>query len=422
MTNFSIIGGRVIDPASNLDTITDIHIAEGKILAIGKSPENFSPEQQIEAQNQIVCPGFIDLGVRLREPGAEHKATILSETKAAAAGGITTVCCPPDTNPIIDTPAVVELLKQRSEANGMAKILPIGALTQGLTGEYLAEMGTLKAAGCIGVSNISSVTNTQILRHAFEYAANFSLTVFIHPMDTWLSQKAYVHEGEISTRMGLMGIPEQAETIEVARNLLLIEMTGVKAHFARLSTVRAVQMIQEARNKGLSVSCDVSIHQLFLTDKALKQCDSQYHVMPPFRSQKDKEGLRTGLSEGHIQAICSDHQPHETDAKLQPFAIAAAGISGLDTLLPLSLKLAEEMQIDLSQIIANLTIKPAQILQIESGSLSIGKVADICIFDPNKQWTLTPETMQSSGHNSPFLGWKFKGKVSHTIINGKIIQ
>jgi dihydroorotase len=247
------------------------------------------------------------------------------------------------------------------------------------------------------------------------------MTVFLQSIEPWLS-KGCIHEGTISTRLGLSGIPEIAETIAVARDLLLIEMTGVRAHFCRLSTARAVSMIKEAQAKGLPVTADVSAHHLFLTDKDIKNYNSQCHVSPPLRSHYDKTGLREGLLQGNINAISSDHQPHEADAKLSPFAMTASGISALDTLLPLCLRLAEEMQIDLTTALGYVTKKPAKILGLSAGTLAIDCTADICIFDPNSHWTLTPDNMHSLGHNSPFLNSEFKGKVTYTIINGQIVD
>lgn len=421
MTTLSILGGRIINPASNLDLVTNLHIADGEIVSIGTPPADFAADKQIEVKNQIVCPGLVDLSVRLREPGAKHKGTILSETRAATANGITTICCPPDTNPVIDTPAVAELLQHRAAEAGMAKVLPLAALTQGLKGEHLAEMGVLKEAGCIGVSNVQPIINTNVLRNALEYAANCDLTVFLHPIDSWLGRNGCAHEGAVSTRLGLSGIPEATETIEVARDLLLIEMTEVRAHFCRLSTACAVNMVKEAQAKGVNVTADVCAHQLFLNDTDIGDYNSQCHVCPPLRSQRDREALREGLLHGGINAICSDHQPHEADAKLSPFAITASGISALDTLLPLTLRFAEEMQIDLITALGYVTYKPAQILGIDAGTIAEGCTADVCIFDPNSNWTLTEENMHSLGHNSPFLGWEFKGKVNYTIVNGKIV-
>jgi len=421
MDTISIIEGRVIDPAAKLDLVTNLHIADGKIIAIGKAPSDFTATREINAKNKIVCPGFIDLSVRLREPGAEYKATIISETEAAAKNGITTVCCPPDTDPVIDSPAIAEFLQQRSAKAGMAKILPLAALTKGLKGEYLAEMGILKQAGCVAVSDVRPIVNTNVLRNALDYAATCDLTVFLHSIDPWLGNSGCAHEGVVSTHLGLTAIPEQTETIAVARNLLLVENSGVKAHFCRLSSGRSVEMIQQAQDKGLAVTADVNIHHLLLADIDIHLYDSQCKVCPPLRSCLDKQALGEGLKNNIINAICSDHQPHEAEAKLSPFSMASAGISGLDTLLPLSLRFAEEMDMDLITILSYLTDKPAAILGIDAGSLQIGKVADVCIFDPNKNWILNQDTMYSMGKNSPFFDQELKAKVYFTIINGKVV-
>ncbi len=416
MATLSILNGRVIDPAANLDTIANIHIADGKILAIGTAPADFSAAQQIDATNKIVSPGFVDLSVHIQTIDS-----ITKETQAAAANGITTICCPPDSYPIIDSTAVAELLQHRAASSQMAKVLPLAALTQNLEGTQLAEMGVLKQAGCIGVSNVQPIVNTEIFRHALEYAASCELTVFLHPQDPWLGRKGCVHEGAISTRLGLVGIPEAAETIEIARDLLLIELTGVQAHFCHLSTARAVEMIKTAQDKGLPVTADVSLHQLFLSEQAICDYNSQVHVTPPLRSQDDQIGLRQGVLNGSINALCADHKALNADAKLSPFAMTTAGISTLDTLLPLSLRFGEESQTDLITTLGYITHKPAQILGIEAGTLTIGSPADICIFDANRKWTLTAETMHSSGHNSPFIGWELKGKVNYTLINGRVV-
>ena len=421
MTDLSIVGGRVIDPASNFDQVTDVHIAKGKIVALGKPHIEFKADWTIDATDQIVCPGLIDMSVRLREPGDEHKGTIVSETRAAASNGITTVCCPPDTHPVIDTPAVAELLQKRALHAGMAKVLPLAALTQGLRGEQLAEMGDLKEAGCVGVSNVLPIVNTEVFRHGLEYAANCDLTVFIHPQEPWLGANGCAHEGSISARLGLSGIPEATETIEVARALLLIEMTEARAHFCRLSTARSVEMVKAAQLRGLPVTADVSAHHLFLSEQDISTYNPQCHVLPPLRSLKDQEALRKGLLQGGVNAICSDHQPHEPDAKLCPFAMTAPGISALDTLLPLTLRLAEELQVDLMTLLSYVTSHPAKILGIQEGSLAVGKTADICIFDPHYSWTLGAQGMHSMGHNSPFLGWELKGKVMYTLINGQVV-
>lgn len=422
MAHFSIVNGRVIDPASHFDAHTALHIADGKIVAMGDAPAGFTPEWTIDATGQIVSPGLVDLSVRLREPGAEQKGTILSETRAAANSGITSVCCPPDTTPIIDTPAVAELIQQRALNVGMAKVYPLGALTQGLQGAQLTEMGSLKQAGCRGMSNaLEPIVNTEVFRYALEYAANHDLTVFMQAQDPYLGRNGCMHEGAISTRLGLAGIPEAAETIEVARDLLLIALSGVRAHFGKVSCAQSVDMLQQAQDKGLQVTADVAIHQLFLTDIDVCDYNTHCHVLPPLRSQRDLESLRLALKMGIIRAISSDHQPHEPDAKDSPFMMTDAGISGLDSLLPLVLRLSEELQLPLSTALGWVTSEPAKILGIQAGSLAVGAAADICIFDPQYRWMLRAEQMHSMGHNSPFLGWELQGRVNYTLINGKIV-
>lgn len=417
-----ITNGRVIDPANAIDGVQDIFIADGRIQAIGDALQGFTADREIDATGLIVCPGLVDLCARLREPGQEHKGTIASETFAAASAGITTLCCPPDTDPVIDTPAVIELIRNRAEAAGYARVVPLGALTEGLAGESLSEMAALKEAGCVGVSNaLRPITNTHVLRCAMEYAATHGLTVFLNPEDPWLRNKGCMHEGAVSTRLGLPAIPESAETAAVARDLMLIEQTGVRAHFCRLSTARAVRMVARARYEGLPVSADVSAHHLYLTEMDVADFNSQCHVTPPLRTQRDRDGLRAGLARGAVAAICSDHQPHEPDAKLAPFSATEPGISSLDTLLPLSLRLVDEDVLTLSEVLACLTHKPAQILGIEAGTLSTGAAADICIFDPQRYWELTESTLQSRGRNTPFMGWEFKGRVTHTLLAGKIV-
>jgi len=423
--NISIVNGRVIDPANNLDQVTDLHITAGKILAIGKAPKDFKAERVIDASKHIVCPGLIDLQVRLREPGQEYKSSIADETRAAASAGITTLVCPPDTDPITDTAAVVDLIHHRAKQAGHARVLTLGALTQGLEGKQLAEMNELVAAGCVGISNAHKpISDTEVMRRALEYAASQKITVFLHAEDAWLAKGGCAHEGAISVRLGLPGIPEAAETIAVARELQLIEQTGARAHFSQLSSDRAIKMIARAQHDGLPVTADVAIHQLFLTDMDIGYFNTQCHVRPPLREQRDMEGLRKGVANGTVAAICSDHQPHDNDAKLAPFPASEPGISGLETLLPLTLRLVEENVMVLSDAIASLTQRPAAILGLletnQGGSLGVDTRADICIFDPEHYWELKTEDMVSKGHNSPFIGWQLKGRVTTTILAGKI--
>lgn len=416
-------GGRLIDPASGHDAVCDLHIANGCIVARGAAPDGFIADHRIDARDQWVLPGLVDLRARLREPGQEHKATIASETRAAAAGGITTLCCPPDTQPVIDTPAVVELIRRQTQAAGYARVLPLGALTAGLEGKQLAEMHALQQAGCIGVSNaLSPVTNTLVMRRAMEYAASHNLTVFLHAEDAWLYNGGCAHEGAVSSRLGLPGIPESAETVAVARELMLIEQTGVRAHFCQLSSARAVQMIARARYDGLLVTADVTAHHLHLTEMDVGYFNSQCHVRPPLRTQRDRDGLRAGLAEGTLGALCSDHQPHEPDAKLVPFTESAPGISGLETLLPLGLRLVDEGVLPLPTLVERLTLGPARILGIEAGSLAVGARADVCILDPEQRWTVEAAGLLSQGHNSPCLGWDMKGRVTHTLLDGRPVH
>ncbi|MFT7413405.1 MAG: dihydroorotase [Methylophagaceae bacterium] len=420
--NLQIKNGRVIDPASQLDTQHDIFISDGKIVAISKHLDGFTADQTIDATGLIVCPGLVDLNARLREPGQEHTATIETETSAAVAGGITSLCVPPDTDPIIDTPAVVELIEDRAKKSGRAMVYTIGALTQNLQGELLTEMAALKMAGCIGVSNgLSPIKNSLILRRAMEYAATLDLTLFINAVDPWLQANGCVHEGAISARLGLTGIPETAETIAVARDLLLIELTGVRAHFHNISCGKTVSLIKDAQNKGLAVTADVSAHHLHLSEHDIGNYDTLSHVIPPLRSIRDREQLQQGLRDGIIAAICTHHQPLDNDAKLGPFAETAPGISGLETLLALTMKLVDDEEITLYQAIASLTSHPAEILGINAGQIKIGAQADICIFNPNIHNECQPNNFVSAGKNSPFSGWLFNNKVSHTIFNGKLV-
>ncbi len=417
-----IKNGRVVDPANKLDAVTNIYIADGRIAAVGNSLAGFTADQEIDATHKLVCPGLVDLSARLREPGYEHKATIASETRAAALSGITTLACPPDTDPVIDTPAVIKLIRQRSERAGYSNVYCIGAASRDLEGELLSEMGALKEAGCVGISNaMIPIKNPLIMKRIMEYASTFDLTVFLFAEDPSLRNNGCMHEGAISTRLGLPGIPEAAETVAVARDLALIADTGVRAHFCRLSTAKAAQMIARAQYDGLPVTADVSAHQLYLTDMDVGEFDSQCHVRPPLRSQRDMQGLREAVRKGTISAICSDHQPHENDAKLHPFRETASGISALETLLPLTLRLVDECRISLSDAIARVTVQPARILGIDAGTLNVGSAADVIVVDPEHYWSLTKTTMLSRGRNTPFIGWELKGRVEQTLINGILV-
>ncbi len=421
MSSLSLRGGRLIDPAHHLDAELDLHLADGRVVGAGRPPAGFVAERTIDVHGRIVCPGLIDLAARLREPGHEHKGTIASESRAAARNGITTLVCPPDTDPVIDEPAVVELIRRQAKAADHSRVLALGALTRGLRGEQLAEMALLKQAGCVGVANAGPVPNTLVMKRALEYAASHGLTVFLTPQDPWLSAGGNAHDGEVAARLGLNGIPVAAETAAVGRDIALIEETGVRAHFCRLSSARAVAMVARARARGLQVSCDVAAHQLHLSEIDLGRFDADAHVLPPLRSLRDRDALRRGVAEGVIEAVCSDHQPHEPDAKEQPFGDTEPGISALDTLLALNLKLVDEGALDLSTAIERLTAGPARILGLGLGQLDLGAVADVCVFDPERHRVLDAAGIASRGHNTPFRGRTLRGAVTHTLVEGRVV-
>jgi dihydroorotase len=418
----SIVNGRLIDPANGVDAMLDLHILDGKVAAVGAAPEGFQPATVIDARDQVVCPGFIDLAARLREPGFEYKATISSETAAAARSGITTLCCPPDTDPVIDTPAVATLIRRRAKQARKARVLSVGALTQGLRGDQLSEMAALQAAGCVALGNAQApLVNTLVERRALEYAATFGITVFLRPEDKHLRDKGCVHEGVVAARLGLPGIPEAAETVAVARDLALAEHTGATIHFRGLSTATAVRMVRDAQAARLPVTADVSAHQLHLTENDLLDFDAQCHVTPPLRTPTDRDVLRQAVRDGSIGAICSDHQPHDIDAKEAPFPATSPGISALETLLPLTLRLVEEDVLDLPTAVERLTFGPARILSLPYGRLEVGRVADVCVFAPQTVWRLDRATMASAGRNTPFHGWEFTGQVTHTLFEGRVV-
>ncbi len=419
----AISGARLVDPANGVDRQQSIYIAKGVVAAVGKRPDGFHADREIRAPGQIVCPGFIDLCARIREPGQEHKATIASETAAAVAGGFTTLCCPPDTQPVIDTPAVAAMIRDRAERIGKARILPVGALTRALRGEELSEMRALKKAGCVAASNAHNpIANTLVLRRAMEYAASFDLLVMVRPEDPWLRNHGVIHEGLVATRLGLPGIPEAAETVAVAQVLALLKQTGARVHFAQLSCAGAVEMVARAVDLGLPVSADVAAHQLCLTESVVGDYDSLYHVIPPFRTELDRAALCRGVAGGILAAICSDHQPHEEGAKLNAFSSTEPGISSLETVLSLTLGLVSSGQLDLFRAIASLTHGPATVLGLAAGQIKPGSVADVCVFDPEAIWQADSRNWCSRGLNSPFFGTELKGRVTHTLVGGRIVH
>ena len=422
MSQIHIKQGHLIDPANNINRIADVYIAGGKVVSVSHEPAGFKATTVIDATRKVICPGFIDLSTRLREPGQSRKATFKSEAIAAASAGVTTMCLQPDTNPVIDTPAVAELIKELAEKAHYPQIYPIAALTRKLEGTELSSMLSLKQAGCIAVGNAQqSVKNLLILRRAMEYAASHDLLVMFRPNDYWLGNNGCAHEGAVATRYGLPSIPEEAETIALAQCLELVELTGCRMHFGQLSCKRSVIKIYQAKKYGLNISADVAIHQLHLTENDMIPFDSSYHVLPPFRTEEDREYLRQGLATGTLNSICSDHQPHDIDAKLGAFPETEPGVSSLETLLPLMLKLVEQGEISLQQGIAALSENPARVLHLNSGALTVGYAADVCVFDPELTWQVNAQNWKSQGINTPFWGQEFKGRVTHTIQAGKLI-
>ncbi|WP_207060568.1 dihydroorotase [Motiliproteus sp. SC1-56] len=420
--NIHIRGGRLVDPFNGVDAHQDLFLQAGRVVAIGDHPAGFEVEEVVEAEGCVVAPGFIDLQAHLREPGLTQKGTIETETAAAAASGVTTLCCPPLTQPVIDTPAVVQLILDRAAEAGYCRVLPLGAFTRGLEGEQLSNMVALKEAGCVAFTNARRpLPSNRTLMRCLEYAATHDLLVMVQAQDPGLGAGGCAHDGATADRLGLAGIPETAETVDVARHLLLAEQTGARLHFGQLSSRASLRMIEEARARGLRVSCDLAVHQLIFSDADLSGFDSRFHLLPPLRSQADRDGLRQGLASGSVDAVCSDHQPHEAAAKAAPFAATEPGMSSLETLLPLALALVEQGVLTLDQLVARLTVGPARVLGLAHEGLKEGALADICVFDPVREWSLTAESSRSRGLNSPLLGQPLKGQVRTTLLEGRVV-
>ncbi|MBS0586459.1 MAG: dihydroorotase [Proteobacteria bacterium] len=417
-----IKNGRLIDPKNGIDAVQDIFIAKGKIVAIGAAPSEFQASRVIDAQGLVVCPGLVDLSVRLREPGLEYMATLESEMAAAVAGGVTSIACPPDTDPPLDEPGLVEMLKHRAKNLNQAHVYPIGALTQGLKGERLTEMAELNDAGCVVFGQSDGLLpNLRVLMQAMRYASTFGFSVWLRPQEITLTGDGVAHDGEVATRLGLLTVPVCAETIAIANIVLLAKEIGVSVHLCRISSAEGLAMIRVAKQQGLPITCDVTINHLHLSDMDIGFFDSNCHLMPPLRGFSDRDALRHGLLDGTVDAICSDHAPVDEDAKLLPFAQSDVGATGVELLLPLTLKWAAEMRLPLLKALARITTEPARILGIDAGHLSVGSAADICIFDPDHYWKVTPAAIQSQGKNTPFMGMELPGGVKYTLVNGHIV-
>ena len=416
-----IKNGHLIDPKNNIDAKQDVYIAAGKIVGIGHAPAGFVANQTIDAAGLIVAPGFVDLSARLREPGSEYKATLNTELLAAAAGGVTSLACPPDTAPVLDEPGLVEMLKHRAKQLNLAHVYPLGALTRQLQGKLLTEMCQLTEAGCVGFSQAdAAITDTQVLWRAFEYAATFGYTIFLRAEDYYLAKDGVAHDGEIASRLGLKGIPAAAESLAIASILRIAQETKTKIHLCRISTAEGVDLIRQAKKQGVQITADVSAQHCHLTDFDIGYFNSHANLKPPLRSMRDKAALCQGLKDGTIDAICSDHTPVNDDAKLLPFAEAEAGATGLELLLPLALKWAVDNKATLTEAIAKISLQPAQILGVAGGHLSENADADIAIFNPQQAWKVSARDLISEGKNTPFLGLEMLGKVHYTLLHGQI--
>jgi dihydroorotase len=419
--------GRVIDPARNFDAIADVALAAGRVISVGQAPEGFAPNRVIDASGCIVAPGLVDLAARLREPGHEHEGMLESEMAAAVAGGVTSLVCPPDTDPVLDEPGLVDMLKFRAEKLHQARVFPLGALTRGLAGEVLTEMAELTESGCVGFSQAEvPIPNTQVLQRALQYASTYGYAVWLRPQEIHLGT-GVAASGPLATRLGLSGIPVAAETIALHTIFELMRATGARVHLCRISSAAGVALVRQAKDEGLKVSCDVSINSLHLTDVDIGYFDSRMRLSPPLRQQRDRDALREGLADGTIDALVSDHTPVDEDAKTLPFAEAEPGATGLELLLGLALKWGQESGVGLVRSLAVLTSEPARVLgpalgtlQASAGQLVDGGVADVCIFDPQAAWQVTPEALRSQGRNTPFAGHELPGQVRCTIVGGQV--
>jgi dihydroorotase len=421
--NVEIRNGRVIDPKNGVDRRAPLYISAGRVVGVGVEPDGWRTDRVVEAVGCVVCPGLVDAAARLREPGFEYKATLESEMAAAIVGGVTSLACPPDTDPPLDEPGLVEMLKHRARLLNQAHVYPIGALTVKLAGETITEMGQLAEAGCVAFSQADvPLADTQVLWRALQYAATFGHRVWLQPQDGSLARGGVAHDGEVATRLGLAGIPAFAETIALGRIFELVRETGAHVHLNRLSSRGGVEMVRRAKRDGLPITCDVAIHHVHLCEVDLGYFDTHCHVVPPLRSVRDRAALRAGLADGTIDLVCSDHTPVDDDAKQLPFGEAEPGATGLELLLPLTLKWATEEKVDLAQALSRVTAEPARVLGIDAGHLGPGARADVCVFDPDAAWQVERGALRSQGKNSPFLGWEMQGRVRCTLVGGQVVH
>ena len=418
-----IKNGRLIDPANGIDQVTDLFIADGKVAAIGEAPAGFTADTSIDATGLVVAPGLVDLSARLREPGYEYKATLESEMQAAIQGGVTTLVCPPDTDPVLDEPGLVEMLKHRARNLNQANVHPLGALTMGLKGQALTEMAELTEAGCIGFAQAEvPILDTNVLLRALQYAKTFGYTVWLRPQDPHIGRGGVAHSGPLATRLGLSGVPVMAETIALHTIFELVRATGARVHLCRISSATALDLVRAAKAEGLPVTCDVGVHHLHMTDADIGFFDSNARLTPPLRTQRDRDAIRAGLIDGTVDAICSDHTPVDDDEKLLPFAEASPGATGLELLLSLTLKWAEELHGDaaLVRALAKITSQAARTAGLDAGHLARGAAADVVVFDPDVRWLVEGAALASQGKHTPFLGYELTGQVKATVVGGRV--
>jgi dihydroorotase len=413
-----IRNGRVIDPASGRDAVGDLAIADGRLCEALAG----APDRVIDATGLVVAPGLIDIAARLREPGYEYKATLESEMDAAVAGGVTSLACPPDTDPPLDEPGLVDMLRRRAKVLSRARVYPVGALTVKLAGERLTEMAQLAEAGCVAFSQANEpIPDTQVLWRALQYAATFGFPVWLRAEDHWLARGGVAHDGELATRLGLPGIPVFAETVALGVLLELMRATGTRVHLCRLSSAGAVELVRRAKAEGLPITCDVGIHHLHLSDLDLGYFDSHCRLVPPLRSQRDRDALAAGLADGTIDCVCSDHTPVDEDQKQMPFSEAEPGATGLELLLPLALKWGAQQKLPLATVLARVTSDAARILGVQSGRLQPGAPADVIVFDPDAAWRVSSDALRSQGKNTPYIGYELGGRVRYTLVAGNVV-
>jgi len=423
MSRIEIRDVLVVDPATKREAKGAIYVADGKIAALDRAPDGFRADETIDGKGLVACPGLVDLAARLREPGFEYKATLESELRAAAAGGVTSLACPPDTDPVLDEPGLVEMLTRRARSLALGRVYPLGALTLGLKGERLSEMAQLHDAGCVAFAQgHATLPGNATLYNALKYASTFGFAVWLRPEDPSLAEGGVAHEGEVATRLGLTPIPVAAETIALRTILELMPATGARVHIERISSGAGVALIAEAKKHGLPVTCDVSIHHLHLCDRDIGDFDANARMSPPLRSPSDRDRLRRAVADGTIDAICSDHTPVDEDAKQVPFGEAEPGATALELLLPLTLQFGREARLSLVETLAAVTSRPAGVLGLAAGTLAPGAPADICLYDPSRAWRVQPAMLASQCKNTPFTGLELTGRVIRTLAAGRTIH